>query len=564
MNITDVNPTEVNPTEMSPAQILANLRTRFDALVARQQANLRGVVALTLRLPLFVDTTLYVTAMRRPVVFVSFLATQMRLAGYEDVAVQFNQEELAIGDSAEALADFIEFRGLFQVFLTERGLYDSGHYTFLHQRPAGDNGGFVQLTLDSAYERSLLNTTYGNNPAVDEATYPFWRVIHLLRLAMPRATLEEALQGLEADGHLGIADPMPRIPLDFCLFASTFLHRAEAVMPGIYEAFRDGPPIVFPMMMMTLYSGTDTAGQIPRANMQAYNGLWRRVIQISGSGALGDFGSDVIDNLRNSGGMMGRVPEAARAALSHHNITVFGDWVEAQNSQTMEALGEGPMTRLNQDLLNMANIIGGEVVWTESDTYVDVDFINTQLGYNNRPTVFDQHIMEGFQPTGEEPEGEVADQEDLGDCFCGNPIGTGPTREPPLNLPCCDKVIGAVCARTWISVRGTCPLCVKPIKMSSVFPSRPVTPSANGGSQPGSPEESEDWFVTVLMPQVRAQYALKWRARHINAPWEGITFTGVDTSVPGPSHNERHALDHWLLTVVRPLVVQETMGLVFA
>lgn len=72
---------------------------------------------------------------------------------------------------------------------------------------------------------------------------------------------------------------------------------------------------------------------------------------------------------------------------------------------------------------------------------------------------------------------------------------------------------------------------------------------------------SEDWFVVIYMPVARDQYALKWRARQRNAPWEGIPLTGEDNSIPGPSDDEFEAYNRWLLEIVRPVFNQEVIRL---
>lgn len=233
-----------------------NLRTSFDVFVARQPEEFRRNVQLILDLPRFDDHPLYNIAMRRPAVFLSFVLFQMRLAASENIVLQFTAEEVAIGKSAEALADFMDFRGLFEVLLREHKLHNDEAYTFLYGRPAGDTRGQVLLTLDAAHERSLLNTNYGDNPVTDRDTYRCWRAIHLFRLAMPRGTIHDTIRVLEGPVHEANVDDRPQmsdIPTDFCYFASAFLHAAEQVDPGFYEAFRDGPPGTFLHMMMFLY-----------------------------------------------------------------------------------------------------------------------------------------------------------------------------------------------------------------------------------------------------------------------------------------------------------------------
>lgn len=595
------------PYPNNAAARLDNLRTAFDALVALQPRDIREGVRRTLGLGGFVDHILYVTAMRRPANFVSFIAFQLRLGGIEIPLLQLTEEELAAGSSAEALNEFVTMRGLFAVFLRVRNGGDESadeDFNFLHQRPpgaAGDNAeGYVALSLNGAYDRSLLGTGIGDNPGSDQDRYPFWRIIHLLRLAIPHQELAQTLRNLAPPGTEGEGN---EVPTGFCLFASAFLHAAEAVESGFYEYIRDEAPAAFLYTLMQIFTGAVLHARILEHEVEAHASVRTRVLGLvrppnafNGFRDADDF-RDVIRQFSSARPLT----EANRLASWIWNTGVFNQWLQRQSPQLRLEIGEAAMHQLDRDLEDMTEIRRGEVVWAEDSTYVDAEMLFAQRDYDNQPSTFDGQTITGFQPsgtvgTGNEP---VDDGEDMGECLvCAYPLGRGPRREAWMRLGCCGQVIGQECAIGWITARGTCPLCNRtrgldwPEEIFSSGPPRtpsdPGSPSAGGRPGPlpnrnqggapvaerepaagpasedeslpdyESPEENGEWYETVFMPAAQFQHREKSKAGQRNEAWESLTFEKVDTSasVAGPSRAARQALRDWLLTVVRPLVRQ--------
>lgn len=147
------------------------------------------------------------------------------------------------------------------------------------------------------------------------------------------------------------------------------------------------------------------------------------------------------------------------------NRSLFSQWALRQSDQWKENVGAGPMERLNQDLANMSLITLGGEVWVPGSTFVDVDLtVANQVGYINQPTKLEQKTFVGFQPrerTGEESDEEDAEGEDLATCICcGEPVGPGPRREPPMTMEwCCNTISGEVCNKEWLGKQAICIFC---------------------------------------------------------------------------------------------------------